>query len=259
MKRRNFVNPGSASTTRDRHIYGVHAITSWLRWRPDRVTHVHYDPHCGSRLAAVIELADAAGVSVSLCDPQRLTMLAGTPRHQGVVATSLPFPYVELDSAVAATPRLLVLADQLQDPHNLGALLRTAAAAGAGAVVLPKDGSVPVTATVEAVAAGAAAYLPICRVTNASRALQTLKKKEYWIVGLTPSHGRDLYHFDPPQRVVVVIGGETGVRPLVAKHCDFKISIPMSRGTESLNASVAAGIMIYELRRRWGDLPSNRG
>jgi len=202
----------------------------------------------------LIRLAGASGVSLRSCSEQTLTTLAGTPRHQGVVATSLPFPYVELDSVVRTTPRLLILADQIQDPHNLGALLRTAAAAGVGAVILPKDGAVPVTATVETVAAGAAALVPVCRVTNAARALQKLKKHEYWIVGLTPRYGVDLYQFDPPERLVVVIGGETGVRPLVAKHCDFMVSIPMSGRTESLNASVAAAIVVYELRRRWGDL-----
>jgi 23S rRNA (guanosine2251-2'-O)-methyltransferase len=159
---------------------------------------------------------------------------------------------VELDRLIERMPRLLVMADQMQDPHNLGALLRTAEAAGAGGVIIPKDGSVAITATVEAAAAGAAALVPVCRVTNAVRTLQTLKEHGYWSIGLIPRHGTDLYQLECPDRVVVVVGGETGMRPLVAKHCDFATSIPMFGQVESLNASVAAAIVLYELRRRWG-------
>jgi 23S rRNA (guanosine2251-2'-O)-methyltransferase len=251
MKGRNFVNRGTAPAPRDRRIYGIHPVREWLQSRPNRLTAVHYDSRGVDRLTAVIELASSAGVSVQPSNQQTLTTLAGTPRHHGVVATALPFPYVELDTVIRSVPRLLILPDQMQDPHNLGALLRTAAATGAGAVLLPKDGSVPVTATVEAVAAGAAALVPVCRVANVARALRQLKKSGYWIVGLTPRLGIDLYQFDPPDRVVMVVGGETGMRPLVAKCSDFAVSIPMFGPTESLNASVAAAVAVYELRRRW--------
>ena len=144
----------------------------------------------------------------------------------------------------------MLLADRIQDPHNLGAILRTAEAVGAGAVLIPKDGSVGVTATVEVAAAGAAALVPVGRITNAARALQQLKEAGYWTVGLIARSGIDLYQFDPPERVVVVVGGETGMRPLVAKHCDFAVSIPMRGKVESLNASVATAVVLYELARR---------
>jgi 23S rRNA (guanosine2251-2'-O)-methyltransferase len=203
------------------------------------------------RTADVRELAVAAGIPVRSCSAETLAKLANTTRHQGVVAECAPFPYVTLDSVLALQPQLVVLADQLQDPHNLGALLRTAEAAGVGAVVVPKDGSVPVTATVESAAAGAAALMPVCRVTNVGRTLATLKEAGYWTVGLVPREGRDLFEFDPPQRVVMVLGGETGIRPLVIRQCDFLVSIPMFGKIESLNASVAAAVVLYELRRRW--------
>jgi 23S rRNA (guanosine2251-2'-O)-methyltransferase len=197
-------------------------------------------------------MAAAAGVSLRPSNQPALTALAGTTRHQGIVASAAPFPYLELNRVIERGSRLLVVADQMQDPHNLGALLRTVDAAGAGGVIMPKDGSVPMTATVEAAAAGAAALVPVCRVTNTVRALEMLKEHGYWSVGLIPRSGTDLYELDCPDRVVVVVGGETGMRPLVAKHCDFATSIPMFGGVESLNASVAAAVVLYELRRRWG-------
>ncbi len=236
-----------------RCIYGMHVVAEWIHARPADVRALHYDARAARSLAALLAAATAAGVAVEPCSDERLTTLAATPRHQGVVALAAPFPYADLDRVLGDPPRLLIIADQIQDPHNLGALLRTADAAGAGAVIIPKDGAVPVTATVEVAAAGAAAWIPVCRVTNIARSLQTLQECGYWNLGLVPRNGRNLYELDPPDRVAIVVGGETGVRPLVARQCDVTVHIPMIGRTESLNASVAAAIVIYELRRRWGD------
>ncbi len=145
----------------------------------------------------------------------------------------------------------MVIADRIQDPHNLGALIRTAEAVAVGAVVIPLDGSVAVTAAVEMAAAGATALVPVCRVVNVARSLRLLRKQGYWIVGLVARSGADLYHLDVPERVAMVVGGEAGMRPLVRAQCDFLVSIPMLGKIESLNASVAAAIALYELRRRW--------
>ena len=203
-------------------------------------------------MAALLRIAGATGVALQPSDEPQLSLLAGTSRHQGVVAIAKPFPYDELDQVIFRRPRLLVVADQIQDPHNLGALIRTAEAVGAGAVILPKDGAVPITATVEAAAAGAAALEPVCRVTNVARTLVALKQSGYWSMALVPSGGLDLYEADVPQPVVVVVGGEAGIRPLVAKQCDVAVSVPMRGKVESLNASVAAAVTLYELFRRWG-------
>ena len=254
VKGRNLVNPRRTLVARDRCIYGTHAVLTWLQTHPEQLRSIAYAARAPQRVAEILALATKARVRHELCSDETLTRMAGTPRHQGIVATAAPFAYAEIDRLVETPARLLVLADQIQDPHNLGAMLRTAAAVGAGGVIIPQDSSVGVTATVEVAAAGAAAALPVCRVTNAARALQQLKAAGYWTIGLVAHGGVDLYQFNPPERVVVVVGGETGMRPLVAKHCDFAVSIPMRGAVESLNASVAAAVVLYEIvRRRAGD------
>jgi 23S rRNA (guanosine2251-2'-O)-methyltransferase len=252
MKRRNVVNPRGLREPRERYIHGLHPVREWLRTQPKHIQVVYCDASAAERTAAVRQQAAAAEVPVRWCPEQTLAEMANSGRHQGVVAKCEPFPYQTLATVFADTPRLVVVADHLQDPHNLGALLRTAAAVGVGAIVIPKDGSVPVTATVESAAAGAAALLPVCRVTNVGRSLAELKRAGYWIVGLAPHCGRNLFEFDPPERVVMVLGGESGIRPLVAEQCDFLVSIPMEGRVESLNASVAAAVVLYQLWRRRG-------
>jgi 23S rRNA (guanosine2251-2'-O)-methyltransferase len=140
----------------------------------------------------------------------------------------------------------------MQDPQNFGALLRTAAAAGVAAVIIPRDGAVGVTPAVEKAAAGAASDIPICQVVNVRRTLDRLAEEGYWRIGLTPRGSANLYTTgDLPDRLVVLLGGEGGIRPLVAEACDFLISIPMARdGIESLNASVAGAVALFELMRR---------
>ena len=250
VKHRNLVNPRRAENPDERCIYGVHPVATWLRAHPEQLRSIHYDAHVSSRVGDVLALAAAARVRREACGDETLTRMAGTPRHQGIVASAAPFPYAELERLLESPPGLLILADQIQDPHNLGAVLRTAEAVGAGGVLVPKDSSVGVTATVEVAAAGAAALLPVCRITNSARALDRLKSAGYWTVALIARHGTDLYQFDPPAHVVVVVGGETGMRPLVKKQCDFAVSIPMRGQVESLNASVAAAVALYELARR---------
>lgn len=226
-------------------------MTQWLQSNPAQVRVLHYDAHATQRLAKLLGVARGAGIALQATRVEMLNALAGGARHQGIVAVAMPFPYVELEHLLRAAPRLLIVADQIQDPHNLGALLRTAEGAGAGGVIIPKDGSVGVTATVEASAAGAAALVPVSRVTNAARAVQMLKSNGYWSIALTPRADASVYDVAPPEPVVVVVGGESGLRPLVSKQCDFVVSIPMYGRTESLNASVAAAVAVFELRRRW--------
>lgn len=249
MKRRNLANR-RAGAPETRRVHSVHPVAEWLRTQPRQLLVVHYEARAAERLHSLLQLALAAGVPVQASDDQALTALAGTPRHQGVVAIAGTFPYAPLESVIAGQSRLLVVADHMQDPHNLGALMRTAAAVGVGAVIVPRDGAVPITATVEAAAAGAAALVPVCRVTNVARTLESLKEAGYWSVGLVPGGGQDLYAADLPAPLVVVVGGETGMRRLVARGCDLSISIPMIGRIESLNASVAAAVVLYEVVRR---------
>ena len=223
-----------------------------MHCRPRQLRAVHYNARAAERIATLLQAARAAGIPLQLCSDSTLTAMVGPVRHQGVVATAAPFPYAALDDIIAATPSLLILADRMQDPHNAGALLRTAEAVGAGDVILPKDGSVPVTSAVEAAAAGAAALLPVCRVINAERTLRSVKEHGYWVWGLVPQAGVDLFNSDPPRPLLVVVGGEAGMRPLVARRCDTLVSIPMFGRVESLNASVAAAIAMYHVRHQWG-------
>jgi 23S rRNA (guanosine2251-2'-O)-methyltransferase len=249
LKGARLVNPHAAAS--EHRIHGIHPIAEWVRVRPEHVRRIHHERWGNQRADAIVEQARAAGIPVLPTPDDVLTQLAGTPRHQGLVAATAPFPYADFTQIVSLAPRLLVAADQIQDPHNLGALLRTAEAVGAGGVIIPKDGSVPVTPTVEATAAGAAALVPVCRVTNLVRTLEMLKESGYWSTALVPKGGSDVYAFEPPERLLIVVGGESGIRPLVAKHCDFRVSIPMLGKIESLNASVAAGVMLYEVLRCW--------
>lgn len=242
---------GGSNRNREDVIYGLHAIEEWLKSKPERLRVLHLDAQAGSQLREIAARARAAGVVVHAASADDISAMAEGKRHQGMVAECAPFPYIELDQVTAAPPQLVVVVDQIQDPHNLGAIMRTAEAAGAGALVAPRDNCVGVTATVEAASAGAAAWLPVCRVTNLSRALTELKDHGFWVVGLSAKAASDLFAFEPPAHVALLVGGEVGVRPLVAKQVDFELSIPMLGHTESLNASVAAAIGIYELRRKW--------
>jgi 23S rRNA (guanosine2251-2'-O)-methyltransferase len=252
MKRRFFVNPKHSDRAVGvrQHVYGVHAVAARLRTDPPQVTqlHVHTDP--SARLTALAADAARRGVPVSWESSAVLRELCGTNQHQGVVAAVPPFPYRQFEDALGRQPDRILILDQLQDPHNLGALLRTAEAAGFRVVVLPKDGAVGVTAVVEKASAGAAIRLAVARVVNVARALRRLKGAGYWVVGLAPRAAADLYGFEPRPPIVLVIGAERGLRPLVRETCDQLLSIPMEGDAESLNVSVAGAVAMYELSRR---------
>lgn len=239
-------------------IYGIHSVRAWLEARPSRLRVMLCEADASADVRDLAELARTQGIAVRVVAAESIEARLGARRHQGVVAEVAPFPYVELDALVAAAPPLLVVADQLQDPHNLGAIARSAEAAGAGGLVLPRDHCVGVTAAAEAASAGAMAWLPVARVTNLVRALAQLKQGGYWIAGLSARASDDVFDFDPPHKVVLLVGGESGIRPLVARQLDFELRIPMSGRSESLNASVAAALGLFILGRRLG-LPSAGG
>lgn len=226
-------------------VSGVNPVLELLR-SGEAVTRIVLGP--GPRRDELADAARRRGVTVTSGDRRTLDQLAGGPHHQGVVAETPPFRYAALASLLEAElPSVLVL-DGVQDPRNLGAILRTARAAGVGGVVLPQDRSVGVTSVVAIASAGLLFGLPVTRVTNLVRAMESLKESGFWLVGLVTRGGDDLRRFTPPPRPALVVGGEgEGLRPLVERTCDFRVSIPMAAGVESLNVSVATGIAVFRI------------
>jgi 23S rRNA (guanosine2251-2'-O)-methyltransferase len=180
--------------------------------------------------------------------------MAGNNAHQGVVAVTSSKQYNDLDDVIAAKRgehTLLVLLDGIEDPHNLGAVLRTADAAGADGVVIPERRAVGVTPTVTKASAGASEYLPIAKVTNIARTVEELKEKNIWVVGLDERGTKTYDELDYNMDCAIVLGAEgKGVHDLVRKKCDFLVSIPMLGKISSLNVSVAAGVVLYEIVRQ---------
>lgn len=169
--------------------------------------------------------------------------------HQGVILSVPDFKYSELDDLLVKENPLLVILDHIEDPHNLGAIIRTCEAAGVDGIILPKDRSVSVTPSVIKVSTGAIDYMPICQVTNLNNTMRYLKKQGFWIVG-TDMDGDNYSDIDYKGKCAIVIGNEgSGLARMVKENCDFIASIPMNGKTNSLNASVAAGIVIYEAVR----------
>ena len=204
----------------------------------------------GPRIQEIIDLCRDLSVPVRFEARDMLDRIGKGVPHQGVVAFGAVHGFVEL-SEVATDAQLLVLLDGVEDPHNLGAIIRTAHAAGANAVVVPERRAAPLTETVERAAAGAMEYLPVARVTNMTQTLEKLKKQGYWIYGLD-ERGTELYdEIKYARPTVMVLGGEgKGLHQGVQKHCDVLVKIPMAGQVSSLNVSVAAGIVLFELRRR---------
>lgn len=232
-------------------LAGIHPVREALRAaRPlDRV--LIAKGAASPRLQEIIELCRERGVPVRFEPRDHLDRASGGTSHQGVVAIGSVERFASLEDT-AATRGLHVILDGVEDPHNLGAIIRTAHAAGVAAVVIPERRAAGLTETVTKAAAGALAYLPVVRVTNVNRALEELKKSGYWIYGLD-ERGEQLYdRVEYTAPTALVLGGEgKGLHQTVAKHCDFLVKIPMqAEGVASLNVSVAAGVVLFEWRRR---------
>ena len=206
------------------------------------------------RVEKIIRLAEERGVAIHRRDKVDLTKMCASSHHQGIALEVEPFRFSDLDDLLAtaaeATAGLLLVLDGVQDPHNLGALIRSAACAGALGVVIPKDRACGVTAAVESASAGAVETIPVAQVTNIAQTLETLKKQDYWVYALDGEASTSLFATKFSGKVALVIGGEgEGVRPLVRKQCDVVMSIPHYGGVSSLNASVAGGIALFEVAR----------
>ncbi len=205
----------------------------------------------GPRLQEIIDLARQAQVPVRFEARGALDRLAGTPAHQGVVAMGAAQRYADLEQA--AQGQLVVVLDGVEDPHNLGAIIRTAHAAGAGSIVIPERRAASVTDVVAKAAAGALEHLPVARVTNLNRALEELKERGFWIYGLDERGDQDYDAVDYADPAAFVLGGEgKGLHEQVRKHCDVLVRIPVAGKIASLNVSVAAGIVLFEWKRRHG-------
>jgi 23S rRNA (guanosine2251-2'-O)-methyltransferase len=239
-------------------LFGFHAVTVRLKTAPASVAEIHVDTaRRDARMRQFVERARDAGAQIIDSDDARLSQLAGSSRHQGVVArvSALP-PRHSLDEVLDEVegPPLLLVLDGVTDPHNLGACLRVADGAGAHAVVAPKDHAVGLNATVAKVASGAADTVPYLMVTNLARTLADLKDRDIRVVGTSDDATATLYDVDLRGAVALVLGAEgAGLRQLTRRHCDELVRIPMAGAVESLNVSVAAGVCLYEaLRQRRG-------
>lgn len=210
-------------------------------------------------LRELLALARERGLLVQEVEPQRLQQLAPGQRHQGVVAFASPVEYVEVEDILAAAQRkgeapLVVVLDELEDPHNLGAILRSADAAGAHGVIIPKRRSCPLSTTVAKTSAGAVEYVPVARVANLAQTLDKLKKAGLWVAGCDMDGREDYFRASLQGPLALVVGGEgRGLGRLVKEHCDFLVRIPMQGHVNSLNASVACSLVLYEaVRQRLG-------
>ena len=238
-----------------RIVFGFHAVTVLLRQRPESIVELHTgSERTDARMRDLLKLAEHKHVRVMAATGERLDGLAGHGRHQSVVAMVLEAKRSHsLDDTLDAVtgPPLLLVLDGIQDPHNLGACLRVADAAGVNAVVAPKDRAVGLNATAAKVASGAAETVPYFPVTNLARTLRELKERNIWIVGTSEDAKDDVFSADFPESVAWVLGAEgEGMRRLTRESCDFLVRIPMQGAVESLNVSVAAGIVLFESVRR---------
>ena len=238
-------------------IFGLHAVRTLLQQRPERATLlVVQKGRDDARMNELVQLAQAKGIKTEWRDDRELDRLAGNERHQGAclhIRSMGALGEGALDDLLdaATTPPFLLVLDGVQDPHNLGACLRTADAAGVTAVIVPKDRAAGLSATVRKVASGAAETVPLIQVTNLARSLRWLKERELWIVGADDEGSQSVFASRLDGPLALVLGAEgTGLRRLTRECCDLLVNIPMRGVVESLNVSVAAGVLLYEAVRQ---------
>ncbi|MFZ1642317.1 MAG: 23S rRNA (guanosine(2251)-2'-O)-methyltransferase RlmB [Candidatus Contendobacter sp.] len=241
-------------------IHGLHAVAAALNHGPEQVRELWVErQRRDARMQSLLEQAAGHGLLVHLADRAELDRISGDARHQGVVARLAArlrsHGEADLPELLAAAdgPALLLVLDGVQDPHNLGACLRSAAAAGVHALIAPVDRAAGLNATVRKVASGAADLVPFVPVTNLARTLHSLREQGVWIVGAVGEAEASLYEVDLTPPTALVLGAEEkGLRRLTREVCDYLARIPMAGGMESLNVSVAAGIFLFEARRQRG-------
>ncbi|HEY6352796.1 MAG TPA: 23S rRNA (guanosine(2251)-2'-O)-methyltransferase RlmB [Candidatus Angelobacter sp.] len=236
-------------------IYGIHAVEEALAARGRAFEYVAVAAGRGdNRLQRIVQLCRTGGVPVRAMPRDELTRLAQTAGHQGVVAVTAEKQYGDLDDLLGnkrGNFSFLIVLDGVEDPHNLGAIIRSAEAAGADGIVIPERRAAGVTATVVKASAGATEYLPIAKVTNISRAVEAIKAHNIWTVGLDQSRSQSYDQVDYNMDCALILGAEGhGLHEHVREKCDFVVSIPMMGKVASLNVSVAAAVVMYEAARQ---------
>lgn len=241
----------------DPPLFGRHPVLELLRADSRRVEEIAIiSEGRGPALQELLTLAKTRGVKVSFRSRDQLTSMAGTPHHQGVVARAAGASYATLDDVLAVPaergePPFLIGLDQVQDPRNLGAILRSAEATGVHGVVVPKHNSAGLTGAAAKSAVGAVEHVPVARVGNLVQALETMKQEGIWIVGAVPEGGKLPWEVDLTSATCLVFGGEgEGLRPLVARTCDLLVTLPMKGRLASVNVSAAAAVLCFEVLRQ---------
>src|SRR5215470_9329099 len=236
-------------------ITGIHAVREALEAGRSLEYVLIAKGRQDTRIEEIVQLARRNGVPVRFEDRGQVDRSAGTRDHQGVMAVAAARAAMSLEDIVAnanksGKPGLVVFLDGVEDPHNLGAIIRTALAAGAHGVVIPERRAAGLTDTVARASAGALAHLPVAKVTNLVRSMEELKEAGYWLVGLDERADMNYTEVDYTSPTGIVMGGEDGMHDLTRKRCDFLVSLPTGGPVKSLNVSVAAGIVLFEALRQ---------
>jgi 23S rRNA (guanosine2251-2'-O)-methyltransferase len=236
----------------DNRILGLHAVYETLASQRVPIERIHISREAHSaKFKEILDMARSRGVPVRKEERSILDRLAEGAVHQGIIAIAAAMSYADFDVLFKSERPLIVVLDGVEDPHNLGAVMRTAEASGAAGIVVPERHSAPLSATVVKSSAGASAYVPIVRAKNLANTIDEMKERGVWVVGVDPAGAQDWTSFDYKGAVAVVLGGEhRGLRRLVREHCDVVVRIPMLGKIGSLNISVAAGVVMYEVVRQ---------
>jgi 23S rRNA (guanosine2251-2'-O)-methyltransferase len=239
-------------------IFGINSLLEALKSQSGGVKKIVVaQGRGGGALRKITDLAEQRGIPVEFKERSYLDKRTGQKFHQGVIGFCENFDYVSVDDIIAnrcadLKNNLILILDGITDPQNLGSLIRTAHCCGANGVIIPENRSAAVTAAVMKASAGAAHHTPVAMVVNLSHTIEYLKEKGFWIYGTDPVSGGYVSTFDYRGHIGLVMGSEgRGIRPLIKKKCDFLLSIPIMGKVDSLNVSVAAGIILYEMLRAW--------
>jgi 23S rRNA (guanosine2251-2'-O)-methyltransferase len=241
---------------KDQYIYGYHAVQSVVQHRPETLVEVYVDDkRRDKRINELFNEVQATGITINKSTKKELDKLVNEEgRHQGVVArikNKGPLPDFESFIETIGQESFLLVLDGVQDPHNLGACLRSAEAAGVQALIMPKDKAASLTPVARRAASGAAEVLPVFQVSNLARSLRVLKEKGVWVIGTADESEQSIYQVDLTGPLAIVMGSEgKGLRQLTREHCDRLVSIPVQGTVSSLNVSVATGVCLFEAVRQ---------